>query len=65
MAKVYISFISIRIRILNTLKTTAAMRRRNEIIAKALAALDHSKIIKKIKKLPRRAGSLGHHSHIS
>jgi hypothetical protein len=47
MAKVYISFISMRIRILNTLKTTAAMRRSNEIIAKVLTALNHSKIIKK------------------
>jgi hypothetical protein len=36
-----------RIRILNTLKTTAAMRRSNEIIAKVLTALNHSKIIKK------------------
>ena len=36
-----------KIRILNTLKTTAAMRRRNEIIAKILTALNHSKMIKK------------------
>jgi hypothetical protein len=36
-----------RIRILNTFKTTAAMRRRNDITAEFFTALNHSKMIKK------------------